>query len=60
MELPHRLIEEVRKGGQYLYGLALRKNRGMLRLLRDLYLPERERREDGVARFEVGRQAQEH
>jgi hypothetical protein len=60
MELPHRLIEEVRKGGQYLYGLALRKNRGMLRLLRDLYLPERERREDGVTRFEVGWQAQEH
>lgn len=54
IELTHRLIDEARgKGVRYLYGLVMRENRRMLHLLRDLNLPEQERREDGVTRFEV-------
>jgi hypothetical protein len=59
MELTHRLIDEARdKGVRYLYGLVMRENRRMLHLLRDLDLPEQERREHGVTRFEVSLQAE--
>ncbi len=61
MELTHRLIDEARdKGVRYLYGLVMRENRRMLHLLRDLDLPEQECREEGVKRFEVSLQAEEH
>jgi L-amino acid N-acyltransferase YncA len=54
MELTHRLIDEARDNGvRYLYGLVMRENRRMLHLLRDLGLPEQERREEGITRFEV-------
>ncbi len=54
MKLTHRLIDEARDSGvRYLYGLVMRENRRMLHLLRDLYLPEQDRREDGGTRFEV-------
>jgi RimJ/RimL family protein N-acetyltransferase len=61
MEMTRRLIDEARdKGVRYLYGLVMRENRRMLHLLRDLDLPEQERLEDGVQRFEVSLQAEEH
>jgi GNAT superfamily N-acetyltransferase len=61
MEMTRRLIDEARdKGVRYLYGLVMRENRRMLHLLRDLELPEQERLEDGVQRFEVSLQAEEH
>lgn len=59
--MTRRLIDEARdKGVCYLYGLVMRENRRMLHLLRDLELPEQERLEDGVQRFEVSLQAEEH
>ncbi len=59
MKLTHRLIDEARdRGVRYLYGLVMRENRRMLHLLRDLHLPEQDRREDGGTRFEVSLRAE--
>ena len=60
LELTHRLIDQARdKGVRYLYGLVMRENRRMLHLLRELDLPEQERRERGVKWFEVSLQVEE-
>jgi N-acetylglutamate synthase-like GNAT family acetyltransferase len=49
-----QLIEEARdKGIRSFYGLVMPENRRMLKLLRSLDLPERERRDEGVKYVEV-------
>jgi GNAT superfamily N-acetyltransferase len=54
MGLTRHLIDEARdKGVRFLYGLVKRENRRMLNLLRDLDLPEHERREDNARYVEV-------
>ena len=60
MGLTHRLIEVARdKGVRFLYALVMHENMRMLNLLRDLDLPESERREDGVKYVEVELQSGE-
>src|SRR5918998_5120653 len=52
--LTRRLIEAARERGiGLLHVLVLRENRGMLRLLRSLELPERRRRENGLEHIEI-------
>ena len=52
--LTRQLIEEAReKEIRYLYGLVMPENRGMLKLLRSLDLPERESRSGGTKYVEV-------
>ena len=52
--LTRRLIEAARERGiERLHALVLRENRGMLRLLRSLELPERRRRENGLEHIEI-------
>jgi len=49
-----QLIESARKRGiGHLHALVMYENAPMLRLLRDLGLPERERWQDGVRRVEI-------
>ncbi len=60
MVVIHRLIDEARdKGVRYLHCRAMRENRRMLHLLRELDLPEQERREDGVTQFEISLRAEQ-
>jgi len=52
--LTHALIEAARERGvQSFDALVASENRGMIRLLRSLDLPERERREESSKRVEV-------
>ena len=52
--LTRQLIEEAREREiRYLYGLVMPENRGMLKLLRSLDLPERESRSGGTKYVEV-------
>lgn len=52
--MTRQLIGEARNRGiQYFYGLVLPENRRMLKLLRSLNLPERERRDGGAKYVEV-------
>jgi len=52
--MTRQLIEEARdRGIHYFYGLVMPENRRMLKLLRSLELPERERREGGTKYVEV-------
>ena len=52
--LTRQLIEEAREREiRYLYGLVMRENRGVLKLLRNLDLPERESRSGGTKYVEV-------
>jgi RimJ/RimL family protein N-acetyltransferase len=54
LSMTRRLIDEARdKGIHALYGLVMPENRGMLKLLRSLDLPERESRSEGVKYVEV-------
>jgi GNAT superfamily N-acetyltransferase len=54
MRLTHMLIDRARdKGVHFLYGLVMPQNGRMLNLLRDLDLPEQERRENGAKYVEV-------
>lgn len=60
LHLTHQLIDEARdKGVRLLYALVMRENRRMLNLLRDLDLPERERREGNAKYIEVELQSEE-
>jgi L-amino acid N-acyltransferase YncA len=52
--LTRQLIHEARmRGIRVLYGLVMPENRGMLKLLRSLDLPERESRSEGIKYVEV-------
>jgi GNAT superfamily N-acetyltransferase len=52
--LTRRLIESARERGiERLHALVINENSGMLRLLRDLGLPERERWRDGARLIEI-------
>jgi RimJ/RimL family protein N-acetyltransferase len=52
--LTRRLIEAARENGiKRLHALVLRENRRMLRLLRSLELPERQRWENGLEHVEI-------
>ena len=52
--LTRRLIESARERGiERLHALVMNENSGMLRLLRDLGLPERERWRDGARLIEI-------
>ena len=54
IDLTRRLIDEAReKGIRFFYALVMGKNTRMLRLLRHLNLPEKERKEDGIKSVEV-------
>ena len=54
LHLTERLIDAARQRGiRHLYGLVLPENKRMLRLLRSLGLPERERREANTVFAEV-------
>lgn len=54
MRLTRMLIDVARnKEVQFLYGLVMPQNKRMLNLLRDLDLPEQERREDSAKYVEV-------
>ncbi len=54
IDLTRRLIDEAREQGiRFFYALVMGKNTRMLRLLRHLNLPEKERKEDGVKSVEV-------
>lgn len=60
MRLTRHLIDEAcDKGVRFLYGLVMPENRRMLNLLRDLDLPEHERREDNVKYVEVELRSEE-
>ncbi len=60
MRLTRRLIDAARdKGVRFLYALVMRENRRMLNLLRELDLPEQERREDGARYVEVELRSEE-
>lgn len=60
LHLTHQLIDEARdKGVRFLYALVMRENRRMLNLLRDLDLPEHERREGNAKYIEVELQSEE-
>ena len=52
--LTGQLIDEARDNGvRFLYALVMGENKRMLNVLRNLDLPEQERREDGAKRVEV-------
>ena len=52
--MTRRLIESARERGiEHLYALVLPENRGMLRLLRSLGLPENVRWEDGLEHIDI-------
>ncbi len=52
--LTQQLLDDARdRGIRYFYGLVMSKNRGMLKLLRGLELPERECKEKGTKYVEV-------
>jgi len=52
--LTRQLINEARvREIHYLYGLVMPENRGVLKLLRSLDLPEREKRSGGLKYVEV-------
>src|SRR5918993_3186555 len=52
--LTRHLVEAARENGiDRLHALVMRENRGMLRLLRSLDLPERIRWQDGAERVEI-------
>jgi RimJ/RimL family protein N-acetyltransferase len=52
--LTRRLIEAAQENGiRRLHALVLRENRRMLRLLRSLEFPERQRRENGLEHVEI-------
>ena len=52
--LTRQLVESARERGiGHLHALVMSENSGMLRLLRDLGLPERERWQDGARRVEI-------
>jgi L-amino acid N-acyltransferase YncA len=54
LSMTRQLIDEARdRGICYLYGLMMPENRGMLKLLRSLDLPERESRSGGTKYIEV-------
>ena len=54
IRLSRQLIHEARdRGIHHLYGLVMPENQRMLKLLRSLDLPERERREGGIKYVEV-------
>ena len=54
LPLTHQLIDEARdREIRHFYGLVMPENKRMLRLLRSLDLPERERREGSIKRVEV-------
>ena len=54
LSMTRRLIDEARDRGIHaLYGLVMLENRGMLKLLRSLDLPERESRSEGIKYIEV-------
>ena len=53
-DLTRRLIDEARDNGvRFFYALVMGENKRMLNVLRNLDLPEQERREDGAKRVEV-------
>jgi len=52
--LTQQLLDEARdRGIRYFYGVVMSRNTGMLKLLRGLDLPERERKEKGAKYVEV-------
>lgn len=52
--LTQQLLDAARdRGIRYFYGLVMSRNTGMLKLLRGLELPERERKEKGAKYIEV-------
>ena len=52
--MTRQLINEARdRGIRYFYGLVMPENKRMLKLLRSLDLPERERRDGGIKYVEV-------
>src|ERR687889_722957 len=54
LSMTRRLIEEARDRGIHaLYGLVMPENRGMLKLLRSLDLPEHESRSEGIKYVEI-------
>ena len=54
LSMTRRLIDEARDRGIHaLYGLVMPENRGVLKLLRSLDLPERESRSGGIKYVEV-------
>jgi RimJ/RimL family protein N-acetyltransferase len=54
MGLTRLLVEAARQNGiERLFALVMRENAGMLRLLRTLDLPERERFKDGAEHVEI-------
>ena len=54
LKYARRLIDEARdRGIRALYGLVMPENRGVLKLLRSLDLPERESRSEGIKYVEV-------
>lgn len=54
MRLTRQPIDEVRDNGvRFLYSLVMYQNKCMLSLLRELDLPEQERREDDAKYVEV-------
>ena len=54
LSLTHQLIHEARdRGIRSLYGLVIPENRGMLKLLRSLDLPQRESRSGGTKYVEM-------
>ena len=54
LSMTRRLIDEARNRGIHaLYGLVMPENRGVLKLLRSLDLPERESRSEGIKYVEV-------
>jgi L-amino acid N-acyltransferase YncA len=54
IRLTKALISVARENGiDHLYALVMRENVGMLRLLRDLDLPERKSWQDGAERVEI-------
>jgi GNAT superfamily N-acetyltransferase len=54
ISLTQRLIDKAKDNGvRYFYALVMGENMRMLHLLRDLDLPEQERREEGVKYVEI-------
>jgi L-amino acid N-acyltransferase YncA len=52
--LTHQLVDAARDNGiRHFYALVMRENARMLKLLRSLNLPERERREENAKYVEV-------
>jgi GNAT superfamily N-acetyltransferase len=54
LSMTRQLVEEARhRGVRCFYGLVMPENRRMLKLLRSLDLPERERRDEGLKYVEI-------